>query len=179
MLKLKTTNPPKQIPSSARYLHGYKLGFTLIELMVVIVILSIVALIAIPSYQAQIRKSRASQVEQEIQKIAENLERYKSKNFTYRKFDINTVYGTTGLSQIAVPIGSSGTSTKYNIVLKGLKSDGSEVALNSSDVRDWAMIATSTDNLNYSYLMTSKGVRCKALGAVTIAGCTGSEVKSW
>lgn len=179
MLKLKTTNPPNQIPSLSRYLSSYHLGFTLIELMIVIVILSIIALIAIPSYQAQIRKSSASKAEQEMQKIAESLERYKSKNFTYRKFDINTVFGTTGLTQVPIPIGSSGTSTKYNIYIKGLKSDGGEVALTSSDVRDWALIASSTDNLNYNYLMTSKGLRCKAPGTVTVSGCSGSGATSW
>ncbi len=179
MLKLKTTNPPNQMPSLTRYLNCHNLGFTLIELMVVVVILSIIALIAIPSYQAQIRKSNASKAEQEMQKIAESLERYKSKNFTYRKFDINTVFGTTDLTQVAIPMGSNGTSTKYNIVLKGLKSDGSEVALTSSDVRDWALIASSTDNLNYNYLMTSKGLRCKTLGTVTVSGCTGSGATSW
>ena len=55
-------------------------GFTLIELMLVIVIVAIFAAIAIPSYQAQIRRSDAAAVQQEIQKLAEQLERYKSWN---------------------------------------------------------------------------------------------------
>lgn len=54
-------------------------GFTLIELMVVIVIITIFAVIAIPSYQQYARKADASAAEQEIQKVAEQLERFKSK----------------------------------------------------------------------------------------------------
>ena len=68
-------------------------GFTLIELMVVIVIITIFAVIAIPSYQQYARKADASAAEQEIQKVAEQLERFKSKNFTYRCFDPKYIYG--------------------------------------------------------------------------------------
>ena len=59
-------------------------GFTLIELMIVLVIVAIFAAIAIPSYQEYARRADVSMVQQEMQKIAEQLERHKSKNFTYR-----------------------------------------------------------------------------------------------
>ena len=64
-----------------------KNGFTLIELMVVVVILAIIAAIALPSYSAYTRKAAVSQAEQEVQKIAEQLERHKSRNFSYKGFD--------------------------------------------------------------------------------------------
>jgi len=62
-------------------------GFTLIELMVVVAIVAILAMIAIPSYQTHTRKAIAGQAQQEIQKLAEQLERHKGKNFSYLGFD--------------------------------------------------------------------------------------------
>ena len=61
-------------------------GFTLIEMMVVVVVLAIIAAIAMPAYSEYVRKASAAQAEQEMQKIAGHLERYKSKNFTYKYY---------------------------------------------------------------------------------------------
>ena len=47
-----------------------QLGFTLIELMVVVAIIAIIAAIAFPSYQAYTRRSSESLAQQEMQKIA-------------------------------------------------------------------------------------------------------------
>jgi len=67
-------------------------GFTLIELMAVVVIVAIFAAIAIPSYQAYTRKAIAAQAQQEIQRLAEQLERHKGKNFSYLNFDPSYLY---------------------------------------------------------------------------------------
>jgi type IV pilus assembly protein PilE len=47
--------------------------------MVVLVIIAIFTAIAIPSYQEYARRADVSMVQQEMQKIAEQLERHKSK----------------------------------------------------------------------------------------------------
>lgn len=67
-------------------------GFTLIELMVVVVVSSILLAIAIPSYQSYVRKGQLAQAQQEILKLADQLERHKAKNFSYKGFDISHFY---------------------------------------------------------------------------------------
>lgn len=70
-------------------------GFTLIELMVVVAIVAIFAAIAIPSYQQYVRRAQASQAQQEVQRLAGELARWKSRNFNYLGFNLaaNTIQG--------------------------------------------------------------------------------------
>lgn len=69
----------------------YSLGFTLIEVMVVVVIVAIFAAVAIPSYQAYVLRADASRAEQEIQKISIQLNRHKSRNFNYKGFSVQVL----------------------------------------------------------------------------------------
>src|SRR5690606_37104463 len=99
--------------------RGVVRGFTLIELMIVVVIIAILAAIAIASYQEYARRSNASMAQQEMQKIAEQLERHKAKNFTYRDFDPNYIYGQTGaLTSVTLPRGATGSAIKYTITIR-------------------------------------------------------------
>ena len=58
MLQHKQNDDIGGVPSNRGYQD--QVGFTLIELMVVIFILSIIAAVGIPSYQDQVRKGVAS-----------------------------------------------------------------------------------------------------------------------
>lgn len=149
-------------PSVARF-HRVS-GFTLIELMVTVVIISIIAAIAIPSYQAYVRRAEASQAVQGAQQIAALLERHKARNFGYQGFNLTT-------AGVAAP-------HTYSFELK----DGADTSklLTATDAagRSWVLKATTTNNLNYNFLMTSTGLRCKNLteANVTYTGCgVGSE----
>lgn len=163
-------------------------GFTLIELMIVIVIVAIFATIAIPSYLNYTRRADAALAQQEMQKIAEQLERHKSRNFSYRGFDPNFIYGVTGaMNSVTLPRGATGSGIKYTITIR----DGDDTTKLLTDTtatpaikaRRWAMIAETSDVKNYNYLMTSSGLRCKnkTRANVTYSNCgataTGSE--SW
>ena len=151
-------------------------GFTLIELMVVIVIITIFAVIAVPSYQQYARKADASAAEQEIQKVAEQLERFKSKNFTYRCFDPKYIYGqivdTSGsnkcknndpLTEITLPTSATGTNIKYVITNMDLQDTSKKLTDDGAVGRSYAIKALSKEanNKNYTYLLTSSGLRCK------------------
>lgn len=148
----------------------HKNGFTLIELMVVVVILAIIAAIALPSYAAYTRKAAVSQAEQEIQKIAEHLERHKSRNFSYKGFDPGYIYGQSS-PMVSVSV------KNYTLTIRDLDS---QKLLTSTDGdmrgQGWAIKAETTDNQNYNLLMTSTGIRCKSKSSISgYQACSGNE----
>jgi type IV pilus assembly protein PilE len=153
-------------------------GFTLIELMVVVVIVAILAAIALPSYQQYIRRTAVAQVQQEILKIAEQLERHKGKNFSYRNFDPFYLYNVTApMSSVTLPRGAVGSAIKYTLSIR----DGDNSALlltsNTAVGQSWAIMASSVDVQNYNLLLRSDGLRCKKLvskGTISYTTC-GSE----
>ena len=125
-------------------------GFTLIELMIVVVIVALFAAIAIPSYQTYIRRAQASQAQQEVQRLASELARWKSRNFSYQGFNL-----------------TAKTVPNYNFEIK----DGTDtnLTLNEQDAnqqykaagQSWVIKAISSNENNFSLLMTSTGVQCK------------------
>ena len=162
--------------------RGQSKGFTLIELMVVVVIVAIFTAIAIPSYQQYARRADASMVQQEMQKIAEQLERHKAKNFTYRGFDPAYIYGATGpMTSFILPQGATGTAIKYTITIRDADDstklltavDGSSPPKPTVRGRNWAMKAETSDVKNYNFLMTSSGMKCKnkTKANVSYTGC--------
>ncbi|WP_215904347.1 MULTISPECIES: type IV pilin protein [Acinetobacter] len=144
------------------------LGFTLIELMVVVVIVAIFAAITVPSYQSFIRRSTAAQAQQEIQRIVTLLERNKSRNFNYLGFTMTP-------DPLVIPIGSTGSSVKYSItVMDG--TDSSRPLTNAAAAgQNYIIRALSTDAKNFSYVLSSTGLRCKKIGKTIDYNCAGAE----
>ena len=82
-------------------------GFTLIELMVTVVIVAILAAIAFPSYTAYMERRDLAIVKQEALRISTELERFKSKNFSYKGFDASYLYSYVGVDENGAPVPSS------------------------------------------------------------------------
>ena len=94
-------------------------GFTLIELMIVLVMMAILLAIAIPSYQQYMRKQDLAIAKQEALRIASELERFKSKNFSYKGFDASYIYSSYNNSTgtLYLPVGSAAADGKYVLTL--------------------------------------------------------------
>lgn len=138
------------------------MGFTLIELMIVIMVVAVFAAIAIPSYQAQIRRTDTAAVQQELLKLAGQLERYKSQNFSYHGFDPKYLYGQTlEMSSLDFP---STTNKKYTITLTDISETNPNTLLATSSGlgQRWAIKAIP-EKVGYdALLITSTGIKCKS-----------------
>lgn len=58
-------------------------GFTLIELMIVVAVVAILAAIALPAYNEQVRKSRRSEAIAAVGQVQLAMERWRADNPTY------------------------------------------------------------------------------------------------
>lgn len=168
-------------------------GFTLIELMVVVMIVAILVAIALPSYQQYGRRAAESNAQQEMLKLAEQLERHKGKNFSYRGFNPEYLYkvtsGThpcfrvsTGQLTLPLELDVSGLckTAKYTLTLR----DGNTSSLLLTDTsalgQKWAVKGISSDVKNYNFLLRSDGVRCKnkTSANITYNSC-GTGTEAW
>lgn len=131
-------------------------GFTLIELMVVVVIIAIFAAFAIPLYQEYVRRAQAAQAQQEVQRLSTELERWKTRNFNYGGFNI-----------------TPNTVQDYTFQVRDGANTASALTATGVDGRSWAIRAVNTSGRNFTYLMTSTGIRCrnKLTNSVTFTGC--------
>ena len=99
--------------------RGRTLGFSLIELMVVVAIVAILAAIAYPSYRSQVEKTRRADAKAVLMQAAQYMERAYTENGCYDKNPCGT--GTaTSLPYNKSPI--DGAANYYTIALTGVTS---------------------------------------------------------
>lgn len=169
------------------YQHKFKLslGFTLIELMIVVMIIAMLTAIAIPSYQMYARRANAAAAQQEMQKLAEQLERHRSRNFSYRGFNPQFLYNSTGnvpfnatTQTLTLPL--NGTVVTYTLTIVDSMTGNPMLTDSTAIGQGWAIKAVSTDVKNFSLLMNSLGTKCKNVSStiITYTAC-GAGGESW
>lgn len=134
-----------------------ELGFTLIELMIVVAVVAILVAIAYPSYQDAVRKSRRGQAKADLVQAAQVAERFHTQNNTYAGLSAGS-----GADDEIVPQ-SPGTGTAhYTIGLSGTP-DASTFTLTATPVAgtDQAKDRCGTLSLNQA------GVRTHSSGSDT------------
>lgn len=171
-----------------------ELGFTLIELMIVLVMIAVFAAIAVPSYQSYIQKKDLAVAKQEALKVASELERFKAKNFSYKGFDATYLYPSykkaTGV--LFLPLGQTESDAKYRLTVVDLAqkkslSDASTAVLGLNWAIKVERVAESGGSTlkqpkSYDLLLTSTGIRCMTRTPDAVKnyeGCGESSYESW
>ena len=159
-------------------------GFTLVELMLVVLIVAILSAIALPTYNGYMRKTSAAQAMQEMQKISEQLERHKSKNFSYKNFNPGFLYQNVVNGVVNVPANATGKAIKYRIYIRDADDPTLRLDQAAAVGKQWVILAESNSisnfgepcatcnslqQQNYSFLLTSRGTECKTKLALKAA----------
>ena len=94
-----------------------QVGFTLIELVIVVLIVSVLALFAIPGYQNSVREGRRGDAKSDLVELSQAMERCYTTNSTYAPAagcpGVSTAPGTIAAAASTSP--QTGTPINYNI----------------------------------------------------------------
>jgi len=140
------------------------LGFTLLELMIVVAVIAILAMIALPSYQEQVRRGKRAEAVQALGDLQLRQERWRAENPSYG----NTTGATAALGNL---FGTIAAVNSYNASLANynVSASGDAVSYTITATRKGSM-ANDPRCGNFTMSMAS-GVVTKGVTAGDVAYC--------
>lgn len=155
-----------------RFNNSQQLGFTLIELMIVIAVIGVLAAIAYPSYQGYVERTKRADMMSEMQQIASRIESSKINYKRYDRIPLSSILSGTVAANGSVNFPSSGTVLYTVIVGTGTWGEASwTTSTGTLGGRDWTIRAApvagqgmvSDGNLSLNYL----GIKCRGSNCST------------
>ncbi|WP_320157723.1 type IV pilin protein [Psychrobacter maritimus] len=155
--------------------NSQQLGFTLIELMIVIAVIGVLAAIAYPSYQGYVERTKRADMMGEMQQIASRIESSKINYKRYDRIPLSIILPGTLAANGSVNFPNSGTTLYTVIVGTGTWGEMSwTTSTGTLGGRDWTIRATpiagqqmaseGTMTLNF------QGVKCRVINTVNTCG---------
>lgn len=158
-------------------------GFTLIEMMAVVAMIAVLAVMALPSYTQYVRRSAADEARSSMLGLAEDLQRFQSKNFTFKGYVPLQGYSNAN-KEIYLPQGSTLTDYRYKLTLLD-GSDWASTLPGTAKGQSWVLIAEPNPSHRVlksgnKVVLTSYGLRCQTVGNVDYANKScGTSGETW
>lgn len=125
-----------------------QMGFTLIELMIVVAIIAVIAGIALPSYQEHVKTSRRADAQGALLGLAQAMEQHFTENGTYAGAadgnDVPLIFATeapldggTKFYNLRADVANDGISYELQAQAKGAQAGDGNLLLRSTGAKGW------------------------------------------
>lgn len=145
-----------------------RMGFTLVELMIVVAIISIISAFAYPSYRENVRRGNRAEVRALMLENAQFMERFLTENNSYLQ-TAGAAPTPPVLPNTVSPRGATGTKVNYNIAFRAVPArTATTFAIEAVPVNNMASDACAT--LTYNHL-GQRGTEGTLTGGMTTETC--------